>query len=176
MFKIIVTHTNHVTGVVTTRIEPKRYKTRRNAEKAADKIGYVCSPDGKAITMSIGAVVEEVNDELHHDVNLPVLSSNTSVPSKGDAASAVRYAAELQALWEVHLDARLREANPEAGARFWTLINELRCATRHIESKYNYLLLKLEGMANITTPSELRESVTPSTLETFPSGQEMRHE
>ncbi|EPL9838401.1 hypothetical protein WJB70_003301 [Klebsiella pneumoniae] len=61
MFKIIVTHTNHQTGVITTRTEPKRYKTRRNAEKVAEKIGYVCSPDGKAITMSINAEVVEVN-------------------------------------------------------------------------------------------------------------------
>ncbi|MFB5951565.1 hypothetical protein [Klebsiella pasteurii] len=62
MFKIIVTHTNHVTGIVTTRTEPKRYKTLRNAEKAAERIGYVCSPDGKTITMSISAVVEEVSN------------------------------------------------------------------------------------------------------------------
>ncbi len=60
MFKIIVTHTNYVTGVVTSSTEPKRYKTRRNAEKAAEKIGYVCSPDGKTITMSITAEVVEV--------------------------------------------------------------------------------------------------------------------
>ncbi|MEF3111348.1 hypothetical protein QFI91_20005 [Raoultella sp. WB_B2P2-3] len=145
MFKIIVTHTNHVTGIVTTRTELKRYKTRRNAEKAADKIGYVCSTDGKAITMSIGAVVEEVNAEPDHDANLPVLSGNTSVPSKGDAATAVLLAVELQELWELHLDARLREANPSAGARFWTLINELNLATRRTERRYNRLLLKLEG-------------------------------
>lgn len=60
MFKIIVTHTNHLTGVVTTRTEPQRYKTRRNAEKAAEKIGYISSPDGKTITMSINAEVVEV--------------------------------------------------------------------------------------------------------------------
>lgn len=57
MYKVIVTHTNHVTGVVTTRTEPQRYKTSRNAEKAAEKISYVCSPDGKVITMSISAEV-----------------------------------------------------------------------------------------------------------------------
>ena len=146
MFKIIVTHTNHVTCVITTRTEPQRYKTRRNAEKAAEKIGYVCSPDGKTITMSISAVVEEVNAEPHHDTTLPVLSGNTSLQSSADAAAAVRYAAELQALWELHLDARLRAANPDAGARLWTLINELYCATRRTESRLNSLLLKPEGM------------------------------
>lgn len=60
MFKIIVTHINHMTGVITTRTETRRYKTRRNAEKAAEKIGYVCSPDGKTITMSINTEVVEV--------------------------------------------------------------------------------------------------------------------
>ncbi|WP_448716708.1 hypothetical protein [Klebsiella quasipneumoniae] len=146
MFKIIVTHTNHVTGIVTTRTEPKRYKTRRNAEKAAEKIGYVCSPDGKTTTMSISAVVEEVNAEPHHNTTLPVLSGNTSLQSSGDAAAAVLLAAELQELWELHLDARLREANPSAGARFWTLINELNRVTRCTERRYNSLLLKLEGV------------------------------
>lgn len=34
----------------------------------------------------------------------------------------------------------------------------------------------LPGMANITTPSEQRESAAPSTLETFPLCQEVRHE
>ncbi|EJG9558060.1 hypothetical protein NBK70_002592 [Escherichia coli] len=63
MFKIIVTHTNHVTGIVTTRTEPKRYKTRRNAEKSAERIGYVCSPDGKTVTMRITAEVVEVCHE-----------------------------------------------------------------------------------------------------------------
>ncbi len=63
MFKIIVTHTNHVTGIVTTRNEPKRYKTRRNAEKSAERIGYVCSPDGKTVTMRITAEVVEVCHE-----------------------------------------------------------------------------------------------------------------
>ncbi|HCT8862372.1 TPA: hypothetical protein OUA98_005332 [Klebsiella michiganensis] len=77
---------------------------------------------------------------------MPVLSGNTSLQSSGDAAAAVRYAAELQALWELHLDARLRAANPDAGARLWTLINELYCATRRTESRLNSLLLKLEGM------------------------------
>lgn len=101
---------------------------------------------------------------------LPLLSPSC------DPARAAFLAAELQRLWEVHLDARLRAAEPYDGARLWSLIHELRCTTLRIESRYNCLLLKLEGMANITTPSELRESVTPSTLETFPSGQEMRHE
>lgn len=62
MFKVVVTHTNHLTGVITTRTEPQRYKTRRNAEKAAQKLGYVCSPDGKNITMSVSAEVVEVNN------------------------------------------------------------------------------------------------------------------
>ncbi len=64
----------------------------------------------------------------------------------GDAATTVRYAAELQALWELHLDARLRAANPKAGARLWTLINELNYAAQRTESRYNRLLVKLEGM------------------------------
>ncbi|AUX74315.1 hypothetical protein [Erwinia pyrifoliae] len=45
-----------------------------------------------------------------------------------DAAMTARYAAELKALFDCHLDARLREANPKAGARFWTLIHELYSA------------------------------------------------
>lgn len=106
----------------------------------------------------------------------PGFRNEVPVPTGGDAATTVRYAAELQELWGLHLDARLRAANPKAGARLWTLISELNYAAQRTESRYNRLLLKLEAMANITTPSELRESVPPSTLETFPSGQEMRHE
>ncbi|PHY98758.1 hypothetical protein CK204_19630 [Klebsiella pneumoniae] len=60
MFKVIVTHTDHLTGIVTTRTAPQRYKTRKNAEKAAQKLVVVSSPDGKTITMSINAEVVEV--------------------------------------------------------------------------------------------------------------------
>lgn len=117
-------------------------------------------------------LIETQNTEPRHDTVLPLLSPSC------DPARAAFLAAELQRLWEVHLDARLRAADPYDGARFWSLIHELRCTILRIESRYNCLLLKLEGMgmANITTPSELRESVTHSTLETFPSGQEVRHE
>ncbi|MCH6141621.1 hypothetical protein ACN47H_23845 [Klebsiella quasipneumoniae] len=115
-------------------------------------------------------LIETQNTEARHDTALPLLSPSC------DPARAAFLAAELQRLWEVHLDARMRAADPYDGARLWSLIHELRCTTLRIESRYNCLLLKLEGMANITTPSELRESVIPSTLETFPSGQEVRHE
>ena len=63
MFKVIVTHTNHLTGVTTTRTEPQRYKTRRNAEKAAQMLGYVCSPDGNTVTLTVDAQVVEVDHE-----------------------------------------------------------------------------------------------------------------
>ncbi|MBK0001427.1 hypothetical protein [Erwinia sp. S38] len=58
---------------------------------------------------------------------------------KHDAATAARYADELQQLFNLHLDARLRQANPEAGARFWTLINELRLATGRTEMRIRSL-------------------------------------
>ena len=74
------------------------------------------------------------------------LRNEIPVPTGGDAATTVRYAAELQELWDLHLDARLRAANPKAGARLWTLINELNYAAQRTESRYNRLLLKLEGM------------------------------
>ena len=58
---------------------------------------------------------------------------------KHDAATAARYANELQQLFNLHLDARLRQANPDAGARFWTLINELRFATGRTEMRIRSL-------------------------------------
>lgn len=58
---------------------------------------------------------------------------------KHDAGTAARYANELQQLFNLHLDTRLREANPEAGARFWTLINELRLATGRTEMRIRSL-------------------------------------
>ncbi|HBC2889717.1 hypothetical protein M8B70_21070 [Enterobacter chengduensis] len=60
MFKVIVTRTDHTTGKSISSTDPRSFKTRRNAEKAADRIGYVCSPDGKTITMSMDAEVVEV--------------------------------------------------------------------------------------------------------------------
>jgi hypothetical protein len=60
MFKIIITHTDHTTDRATRLTDPRRYKKRKNAEKAAQKIGYVCKPDGKTIIFSIKAEVEEV--------------------------------------------------------------------------------------------------------------------
>ncbi|BEM35532.1 hypothetical protein SME06J_42240 [Serratia marcescens] len=63
MFKIIITTTDHTTGRTTNLTDPRRYKTRKNAERSAQKIGYICKPDGKTITSSVSAeVVEE-----HHD-------------------------------------------------------------------------------------------------------------
>lgn len=121
-------------------------------------------------------MIEALDAKSLRPTTVPGLRNEVPVPTGGDAATTVRYAAELQELWELHLDARLRAANPKAGARLWTLVSELNYAAQRTESRYNRLLLKLEAMANITTPSELRESVTPSTLETFPSGQEVRHE
>lgn len=58
---------------------------------------------------------------------------------KHDAATAARYANELQQLFNLHLDARLRQANPEAGARFWTLINELELATGRTQMRIRLL-------------------------------------
>ena len=121
-------------------------------------------------------MIEALDAKSLRPTTVPGLRNEVPVPTGGDAATTVRYAAELQELWELHLDARLRAANPKAGARLWTLISELNYAAQRTESRYNRLLLKLEAMANITTPLEQRESATPSTLETFPSGQEVRHE
>ena len=46
------------------------------------------------------------------------------IPTITDAAIAVRYANELLELWMLHLDKPLRDANPQEGARFRTLISE----------------------------------------------------
>ncbi|WP_314139845.1 hypothetical protein [Buttiauxella noackiae] len=62
-------------------------------------------------------------------------STNTLESIKLDAAIASRYACELKGLFDLHLDEKLRAANPQAGARFWTLINELYSTTGRIEMR-----------------------------------------
>ncbi|CZY49093.1 TPA: hypothetical protein ACNU0D_001856 [Citrobacter freundii] len=69
------------------------------------------------------------------------------IPTITDAAIAVRYANELLELWMLHLDKPLRDANPQAGARFRTLISELRHATIRTESRFNRLVNQREGKA-----------------------------
>ena len=56
-----------------------------------------------------------------------------------DAAATVLYASELLELWTLYLDKPLRAANPLFGARFETLIVELRCAAIRTERKVNRL-------------------------------------
>lgn len=63
MFKIIVTRTDYITDCRTHKTDPRRFKTRKNAEKAAQRIGYICSPDGKTKTMELSADVVEVSYE-----------------------------------------------------------------------------------------------------------------
>lgn len=91
-------------------------------------------------------MIEALDAKPPTPITVPALRNEIPVPTGNDAATTVRYAAELQVLWELHLDTRLREANPKAGARLWTLINELNYAAQRTESRYNRLLLKLEGM------------------------------
>ncbi|BBR22298.1 TPA: hypothetical protein MX372_004744 [Enterobacter roggenkampii] len=67
------------------------------------------------------------------------------IPTPSDAATAVRYANELLELWMLHLDKPLRDANPRAGARFKTLISELRHATIRTELRFNRLVNEKEG-------------------------------
>ena len=67
------------------------------------------------------------------------------IPTPSDAATAVRYAHELLELWMLHLDKPLRDANPRAGARFKTLISELRHATIRTEHRFNRLVNEKEG-------------------------------
>ncbi|MEF3564536.1 hypothetical protein [Citrobacter freundii] len=67
------------------------------------------------------------------------------IPTPSDAATAVRYANELLELWMLHLDKPLRDANPRAGARFKTLISELRHATIRTERRFNRLVNEKEG-------------------------------
>ncbi|HCL6633710.1 TPA: hypothetical protein N2Q63_003316 [Citrobacter freundii] len=69
------------------------------------------------------------------------------IPTVTDAAIAVRYANELLELWMLHLDKPLRDANPRAGARFMTLIGELRHATIRTERRFNRLVNGKEGKA-----------------------------
>ncbi|BBQ85314.1 hypothetical protein WP3W18E02_38430 [Klebsiella sp. WP3-W18-ESBL-02] len=69
------------------------------------------------------------------------------IPTITDAAIAVRYANELLELWMLHLDKPLRDANPQAGARFRTLISELRHATIRTECRFNRLVNQREGKA-----------------------------
>ncbi|HCT8858948.1 TPA: hypothetical protein OUA98_001824 [Klebsiella michiganensis] len=91
-------------------------------------------------------MIEALDAKPSTPTTVPALRNEIPVPTGNDAATTVRYAAELQVLLELHLDTRLREANPKAGARLWTLINELNYAAQRTESRYNRLLLKLEGM------------------------------
>lgn len=67
------------------------------------------------------------------------------IPTPSDAATAVRYANELLELWMLHLDKPLRDANPRAGARFKTLISELRHATIRTELRFNRLVNEKDG-------------------------------
>ncbi|EED4924782.1 hypothetical protein WP05_21365 [Salmonella enterica subsp. arizonae] len=60
MFKIIVTTTDHTTGRTTRITLRQSYKTLKGAEKAAQKLDYVCSPDGKTITFTSDAEITEV--------------------------------------------------------------------------------------------------------------------
>ncbi|EDI0466682.1 hypothetical protein CC761_20080 [Salmonella enterica subsp. enterica serovar Newport] len=60
MFKIIVTSTDHATGRATRVTLRQTYKTLKGAEKAAQRLAYVCSPDGKTITFTRDAEVTEV--------------------------------------------------------------------------------------------------------------------
>ncbi|HCL6669940.1 TPA: hypothetical protein N2Q74_004086 [Citrobacter freundii] len=69
------------------------------------------------------------------------------IPTITDAAIAVRYANELLELWMLHLDKPLRDANPQAGARFRTLISELRHTTIRTERRFNRLVNQREGKA-----------------------------
>ncbi|EAB2951250.1 hypothetical protein O0Q93_002163 [Salmonella enterica] len=57
MFKIIVTSTDHATGRTTRVTLRQTYKT----EKAAQRLTYVCSPDGRTITFTRDAEVKEVH-------------------------------------------------------------------------------------------------------------------
>lgn len=74
-------------------------------------------------------------------LNLPAQNqphSATALESiKHDAVIASRYACELKELFGLHLDEKLRAANPQAGARFWTLIHELYSTTGRIEMRIN---------------------------------------
>lgn len=69
------------------------------------------------------------------------------IPTGHDAAIAVRYANELLELWMLHLDKPLRNANPQAGAQFMTLISELRHATIRTERRLKRLVNEMEGRA-----------------------------
>lgn len=60
MFKIIVTSTDHATGRATRFTLRQTYKTLKGAEKAAQRLAYACSPDGKTITFTRNAEVQEV--------------------------------------------------------------------------------------------------------------------
>ena len=68
-----------------------------------------------------------VQDQPHSVIKLESI--------KHDAAISARYACELKGLYDLHLDEKLRAANPQAGARFWTLINELYSTTGRIEMR-----------------------------------------
>ncbi|MCK0998198.1 hypothetical protein [Klebsiella pneumoniae] len=81
-------------------------------------------------------MIEALDAKSLPPTTVPDLRSEMPVPTGGDAATTVRYAAELQELWDLHLDARLRAANPKA----------VNYAAQRTESRYNRLLLKLEGM------------------------------
>ncbi|MGV7962007.1 hypothetical protein QPK13_13140 [Photorhabdus tasmaniensis] len=60
MFKIIVTTTNHRSGIVKKEVIRFRYKTYQGAEKAAKGLRRVCMPDGKTITVTVDAEIVEV--------------------------------------------------------------------------------------------------------------------
>ncbi|MCE7488935.1 integrase arm-type DNA-binding domain-containing protein [Klebsiella variicola] len=95
-------------------IDPNAVK-RESAREAKEALDATHS-----ITMT-----EALDAKSLPHTTVPGLRNEIPVPTGGDAATTVRYAAELQELWELHLDARLRAANPKAGARLWTLISDL---------------------------------------------------
>lgn len=60
MFKIIVTSTDHATGRATRFTLRQTYKALKGAEKAAQRLAYVCSLGGRTITFTRDAEVKEV--------------------------------------------------------------------------------------------------------------------
>lgn len=62
-FKIIVTHSDYLTGEVTQKAYKKIYKSMKCAEKMAHKLAYVdyvCSPSGRTALSRIDTNIVEV--------------------------------------------------------------------------------------------------------------------
>ena len=54
---IKITHVNHSTGSVTERTLKRRYRTEGLARAIADRLGFICRPDGYHIKSECVAVV-----------------------------------------------------------------------------------------------------------------------